>query len=183
VNGIPPDGQDAGSIAAEAISNLFAGSGWEPKGDPYDPQELWFELVRLAKNIIRSLQRRKENSIVANEGDLPHAESSLSDEFFFNNYPGNNISADQEAERNEAKERFDQFRGEFKDALGSEEDVKELFDCICEGGLKRDELADFLKITPQEVTNIRKRLDRRLEKFAAEHPNYPRSFIEEVKDV
>ena len=71
--GVVPDGHSADSIAAEAIALLFAGTNWQPKGRPYAPDELRFELMRLIQNIVRNLARRKENFEVSNEPDLSQA--------------------------------------------------------------------------------------------------------------
>jgi hypothetical protein len=181
--GVAPDGYDPGSIAAEAITQLFAGSGWEPKGNPYEQKELWFELARLARNIVRNLERRKENAIAINEHCLTHGEVEVEEESFFNNFSTYGPQPDTEAQLKEANSRLKKFQGEFDAALGADDELKQLFKCICEGWLKREEQADRLKVTVKQVTNARKRLDRRLEKFAADHPCYPRTFIWEIKNA
>ncbi len=58
--------------------------------------------------------------------------------------------------------------------------LQELFDCICVGIVKREEISELLGVEPQMVTNSRKRLDRRLAEFALNNPSYPATFIQEV---
>jgi hypothetical protein len=181
-NGVPPDGFNTDAIVAQAFGELFAGSGWEPKGNPYTRQELEYELKRLALNLVRRLERRKENVLTLNEPDLTHGEDT-SDELFFDNFAGNSPVPDGELERKEAKARLQQFQIEFITFLGPEKLPRQVFDCVCEGLTKRDEQAKRLGVSPQDITNARKRLDRKLDKFAEQHPQYPNQFINEVKDA
>jgi hypothetical protein len=182
-NGVPPDGHSAESVAGEAIARLFAGTDWQPKGKPYHPEELRFELMRIAQNTVRNLARRKENATVSSEPDLRHRDEEISEESFFSNFRSDSPPADAEAERDEAKAALTKFMGEFKVFLGSEKLLVRLFECIHAGILKRDEQAAFLGISAQDVTNARKRLDRRLEDFAKAHPNYPDALIQEIKNA
>jgi hypothetical protein len=181
--GVPPDGQTAQSIAADAVAALFGGTDWQPTGNPYSRQELEFELMRIVRNIIRNLERRKENSVVLNEPDLSHKDEDVSNETFFNNVGGNSPRADEEAQRSEAAALLKKFQDEFRVFLGPEDRLRNIFNCVCEGVVKRDEQAKLLSVTPQEITNARKRLDRKLDQFAEDRPNYPLVFIEEMKNA
>jgi len=178
--GIAPDGHNADSVAAEAIVQLFEGTNWQPEGHPYEPHELRYELMRLVQNIVRNLARRKENSTVSNELDLAHRDEELSDESYFGNLGGASPLADEEAQRNEAKLRLQRFQDEFHTFLDSDNPLNRLFDCICAGIVKREDQAKILAITPQDITNARKRLDRKLMEFAEIRPDYPDVFIQEL---
>lgn len=180
-NGVLPDGHSPESIAAEAVETLFVGTDWHPKGNPYSQQELYFELMRIVNNIVRKLERRKENRIVSSEQDLSYNDEELSSEPFFNNLGGLSPRADAEAQRHEGLTLLKKFQVEFQSFLGAEERLKQIFNCVCQGIVKRDEQAKFLSLTPQEITNARKRLDRKLDQFANDYPQYPSVFINEVK--
>src|SRR6185437_14721620 len=119
--GVVPDGHSADSIAAEAIAQLFTGTSWKPKGSPYAPDELRFELMRLIQNIVRNLARRKENSEVSNEPDLTHSDEELTGETYFSNLAGPSPRADEEAQRNEAGSRLREFQQEFRAFVGSDQ--------------------------------------------------------------
>lgn len=182
-NGIPPDGHDPESIVAEAFKELFAGSDWQPSGNPYTPDELQNELRRLAYNIVHRVDRRLENHLTVSGEDFSHSDDELREESFFNNVAGAHPQPDQEALRNEAVGLVKAFQNEFKTFLGIEQRLIAIFDCICKGITKRNDQAGLLNISPQEVTNARKRLDRKLDEFALHAPNYPKPFIRELKNA
>lgn len=182
-DGVPPYGHDANSVAQQAIQELFDGSGWQPEGQPYTHDELVSELKRLIRNTIKNLGRKKENHLISNEPDLVHKDEEIAAEIFFNNFPGNFPQPDGEISRREAEERLRKFQDEFRRFLADDERSTGIFNCICDGVTKRDDQATRLQITPQEITNARKRLDRKLDRFAETHPKYPLPFIMELKNA
>lgn len=182
-DGVPPYGHDANSLAQQAIQEIFDGSGWQPKGQPYSRDELIIELKRLVRNTIKNMGRRKENRLVSSEPDLVHKDEEIGAENFFNNFPGDFPQADGEISRKEAEERLRRFQDEVRRFLADDERSRGIFNCICDGVTKRDDQATQLQITPQEITNARKRLDRKLDRFAKAHPQYPLPFIMELKNA
>jgi hypothetical protein len=65
--------------------------------------------------------------------------------------------------------------------VGGEEAVEKLCVCLREGVVKRREIAARLRISVAEVTNCRKRLDRKLETLAETEAGIPRWVIDEWK--
>ncbi|GEM_PF-2805996 len=182
-DGVIPDGHGPESIATQAVETLFEDTEWQGSGNSYSRQELEFELKRIVHNIVRNLERRKENLIVSSEPDLSHHDDEIDGEAFFNNFDGNSPQPDGEADRHEALDLLAKFQSEFREFLGRDERLKQIFNCVCNGVVKRDDQATLLSITPQEITNGRKRLDRKLDQFAASSPHYPSAFIKEVKNA
>jgi hypothetical protein len=183
-HGVPPDGEDAQSIAADAIGQLFAGSSdWQPKSDPYTSEELEFELKCIVRATVRNLERRKENLSVSNEPDLSRSDEETAGESFFENFAGNTPQPDDDAMRRDALLRLQKFQAEFSAFLGADDKLLGIFKCVCAGNVKRDDQAKLLGLAPQEITNARKRLDRKLDQFAEARPEYPDVFIHEMKNA
>lgn len=174
-----PDGHDANSIAAEAIRQLFEGN-CQIDRLPYTSEQLGKEIMRLVSNLTHNLLRRKETAVTSSEHDLSPASEGEEEDFGFERIGGDSPQADKEAVRNEAKAKLARFKYEFMEFLGKDVVLQELFDCICVGIVKREEISELLGVEPQMVTNSRKRLDRRLAEFALNNPSYPATFIQEV---
>jgi len=68
----------------------------------------------------------------------------------------NKIAADNDAEQQNAK-----LLDLLMDELSDDKALMDLLGCLMDGIEKREEIAKALKITPDEVTNLRKRFDRR----------------------
>jgi len=176
-----PEGYDAESIANEAVAELFNGK-CRLKPD-YKREELGYELRRLVYNQVHRFQRRKETLLVRNEVDLTPAPLREQGRSIVEAVPGTDERPDEQAIRNEGWLIIRRFMREFSAFLAAEPELRGLFECICGGFEKREEIAERLGIKVRAVTNARKRLDRRLDEFGAGHPEYPREFIEEMKRV
>lgn len=177
-----PDGYDENSIAAEAIKQLFEGD-CRITSVPYTPRQLDNEIMRLVSNLTHTLLRRKETVLVRGEQELEPADEAGDQDCGWHCLKGDVPNAVEQSERAESKAKLELFKNEFTVFLGSEEMLKNLFDCIYSGILQREEIAILLEVEPKVVTNARKRLDRRLAEFALGHPNYPATFIEEMTNV
>lgn len=177
-----PDGYDENSIAAEAIKQLFEGDCRIPSV-PYSPDQLDNEIMRLVSNLAHTLLRRKETVLVRGEQELEPACEDGDQDCELHRVKGDVPDASERTERAEAQAKLDRFRCEFTAFLGSDAMLKNLFDCIGNGILQREEIAIILEVEPQVVTNARKRLDRRLAEFALGHPDYPATFIKEMTNV
>ena len=177
-----PDGYDENSIAAEAIKQLFEGD-CRITSVPYSAEQLNNEIMRLVSNLTHALLRRKETVLVRGEQELDPAGEEGDQDCGWLRLKGDHPNASEQSERAEAKAKLELFKIEFTAFLGSDEVLKSLFDCICNGILQREDIAIMLEVDPQMVTNARKRLDRRLTEFAVGHPNYPATFIEELTNV
>jgi hypothetical protein len=180
--GLLPDGHDANTIASDAIAQVYAGES-KLLAAPYAPAELQDELKRPVTNQLHNLYRRKENLKVRNEFDLlPRAENG-EQRSILESRAGDIPPADEEAMRKEGLAKLNAFREQFAKFLGEDQMLRDLFECIVVGILKREEIAEMLNVDPKVVTNARKRLDRRLADFAQAHPEYPKPFIQEMIDV
>ena len=180
-DGVLPDGHDPDSIVNEAVAELFNGN-CRLKPD-YQPQELRYELRRLVYNQVHRYVRRKETHLVKSEVDLTPVSLRELGRSILEKIPGRDEGPDEQAIRKEGRKLFRRFMVEFSAFLGKEQDLRDLFECLCEAFEKREEIAERLGVVVQTVTNARKRLDRRLDEFGDEHPGYPRMFIEEMKRV
>jgi hypothetical protein len=182
LDGVLPDGHDAESIVNEAVAELFNGK-CRLKGMDYTRDELRYELRRLVYNQVHRFNRRRETWLVKSEVDLTPVALREQGRSILERIPGTDEWPDQQAIRHEGRKLFRRFMAEFSAFLGEEQDLRNLFGCLCGAFEKREEIAKRLGVEVQVVTNARKRLDRRLDEFGAEHPEYPRVFIEEMKRV
>ena len=180
-NGVLPEGYDPESIANEAVAELFNGK-CQLKPD-YKPEELRYELRRLVYNQVHRFNRRKETWLVRSEVDLTPAPLREQGRSILDELPGTDEWPDAQAIRNEGRLIIRRFIGEFSAFLWEEQDLRNLFECICGAFEKREEIARQLGVEVQVVTNARKRLDRRLDEFGTGHPAFAREFIEEMKRV
>jgi len=176
-----PEGYDPESIANEAVAALFNGKC--RLSPDYKPEELGYELRRLVYNQVHRFQRRKETHLVKSEVDLTPVALREEGRSILELLPGTDRWPDEQAIRNEGWAIIRRFIGEFSAFLREEQDLRNLFECICGAFEKREEIAERLGIEVQAVTNARKRLDRRLDEFGTGHPEYAVEFIEEMKRV
>ena len=180
-NGVLPDGHDAQSMVNEAVAELFNGK-CRLRLD-YNREELRYELRRLVYNQVHRFNRRKETWLVRSEVDLTPAPLREQGRSILDELPGTDEWPDAQAIRNEGRLIIRRFMGEFSAFLWEEQDLRNLFECICGAFEKREEIAAQLGVEVQAVTNARKRLDRRLDEFGTGHPAYAKEFIEEMKRV
>jgi len=59
----------------------------------------------------------------------------------------------------------------FIKTISDDAQLTSLLECLGAGILKREEIAQYLEITPAEVTNLGKRMKRREEEFASKNPD------------
>jgi hypothetical protein len=177
-----PDGYDENSIAAEAIKQLFKGD-CRITSVPYTKEQLDKEIMRLVANLAHALLRRQETILTRTEQDLEPASEENDRDCEMHRIKDDDLSPQQKAERSEAKAKLDRFKSAFNDYLDGDAQLTGVFDCVCNGIVQREEIAVLLDVTPQTVTNARKRLDRKLTNFASKHPEYPQIFIQEMIDV
>lgn len=179
-DGVLPDGYDASGIAAEAISDLLSGKHpWRRQGSSYTQEELWHELMRLASQLVRKLWGWAENTTtdVYDEPDT----TKLSKQG--NPYASGELHPNQLAERREAQALLAKFRQSLSEYLADEALLAGLVECAFRGESRREKIAQFLRVSPQEVTNARKRLERRLAEYAQLHPECPITLIQELTNA
>jgi RNA polymerase sigma factor (sigma-70 family) len=161
-----PGGAEARDIVMESIGDVIAGV--RRAGPEVD-------LVAFLKQVIRSkishLVRSAENR--RTERLDPMSSDKELDQEIANRRP-EALIADTEVVSREAEEINSRLLSLLIDELSAEPDLQRIIECNLEGIFKREDIATRLGKTPSEVTNMKKRLDRRLAefriKYASENP-------------
>ena len=168
--GVLPEGFDANSVAAEAV---LAALKVEARLAPgWTRERLMNELKRKVSNEVRRLHKLKERREVRSEWDVlvPAESGELRSVFDWmvgrslgggrspigKGSPGWDDQQVQDKVRKETEQRI-------AEALRGEE--AKLFGCLRAGLVKRRVIATRLGMSVTEVTNCRKRLDRKLDEL------------------
>jgi hypothetical protein len=163
-SGVLPRGYEATSIAAEAISEVFAGKCELAAG--YEPEELKRGLERLIVRQVDRLRHLKENAVLRNEGDLtPLATTKDGDLRIREALDGKSTRPDQVAAEVEKRTELARFKRRARAMLGADRDAQGIFSCLCEGVVKRSAIGARLGMGRLAVKNARKRLERKLRKL------------------
>lgn len=80
-------------------------------------------------------------------------------------------TSDQAVVASELSEIAHEIAIKFTKTISDDAQLTSLLECLGAGILKREEIAQYLEITPAEVTNLRKRMKRREEEFASKNPD------------
>jgi hypothetical protein len=163
-SGVLPQGFDANSVAAEVVMMALQGRARVVPG--WTRERLMNELKRKVSNEVRQLHKLKERGAVRSEWDLvrPGESGTLRSVFagMKAQYKGGSGWDDGQVRDKVRKET--ELR--IAEALrGEDERVKKLFECLRAGVVKRRVIAERLGISVGEVTNSRKRLDRKLDEL------------------
>ena len=169
-----PEGYDANSVAAEVIRQVLQGKARLAVG--WTRERLVMELQRKVSNEVRRLHKLQEASKMRSEWEvlLPKANGELRSVFDelkgrIGAWPDPGPWRARQKARQEAEARI-------AGALG-EGDEGRVFGCLREGMVKRREIAAKLGMSVVEVTNCRKRLNRKLDELVG----IPQWVIEEWK--
>jgi hypothetical protein len=169
-----PEGQDAEGVAAAAAAAMLGGScrmvlGWTRK-------RVESMLEQQVEREIHRLNSLKEAAATRSEWDILPPDEHNEPQTIFEEKSGaqadgfeEKVSADEAAARAEAIKEIDRF-------LAGDELARGIFQCLCEEVTKREEMAARLAVTVKEISAARKRLERKLAEFAAEHPEYAEAF-------
>ena len=164
--GVLPDGYDAPSIAAEALSGLLRKISTRPIETPYSLKELLEDLQGRVRALVNRLHHRKENSLLSNEPDLApilteDGETASLVEIVPTAQPG----PAEELQASEEGREIERLQRQFNDFLSEDQPVKDLFGCLCDGITKRAAIARKLGLPVRQVKNASIRLKRRLAEF------------------
>jgi hypothetical protein len=135
-------------------------AGWTRK-------RLVTELKRKVSNEVRRLHKLKEAAATRSEWEVlkPDANGEVRSVFDLMRGkraagpPNEALVPDRDKERKEAELMI------AEKLQGGDEEVEKMFSCLREGIVKRREIAAKLGIDVDEVTNCRKRLDRKLDEL------------------
>jgi hypothetical protein len=175
-----PEGYDANSIASEVIDRALRGKARLVRG--WTLERLEKELQRLVSNEVRRLHKRMETRVMRSEWEVLSPNERNEPRSVFDQMKATGSSgweckvADRKArERQGAEQRIAAELGE-NDRLAGK-----LFDCLCAGVMKRRKIAVKLGISVEEVTNCRKRLNRKLEELTKTDAAVPRWVVEMIR--
>jgi len=164
--GVMPDGNEAKSIANEAIGELFAGNC--RLGMPYTREELEKEFERLVHQQVDRLHRRKENVVLRNIPDLAPLPANEDGEelSMLELMAASGPRADEETSENEQSGLLAKFREEARAYLRPDKEAQAVFECICDEVTKRSKIAARLGLDGLQVKNAHKRMKRMLKSYA-----------------
>jgi hypothetical protein len=141
--GQPLDGKDPADFASEALIDVLMGD------EPWDSTR-----YKLRSHLYFVVRKKIYNA--ARRHDATHVFHADNDEEL------SNVTVlfpfDGEVESEDLIERFLKF-------LDGEDDLQLLIHCMRDGSLKRREIAQSLGLTPDQVTNLGKRLHRKAQEF------------------
>ena len=176
-----PEGYDANSVAAEAIAGALRGEvrlalGWTR-------ERLLGTLQRKVSHEVRRLHKLKEAGGMRSEWDIlePGPDGQVRSVFdqMAARTSGSEVDGAKWAAEDKVRREAELRIGER--LRGGDEMVEKLFGCLRAGVVKRRDIAARLGISVPEVTNCRKRLDRKLEELGRTEEGLPRWVIEEWK--
>jgi hypothetical protein len=175
-----PEGYDANSVAAEVIAAALRGE--VPLALGWTRERLMKILQTKVSHEVRRLHKLKEAGGIRSEWSVLAPKVNGEPRSVFDQMRGRVSGKVDEAEMQaREKARKDAELRIAAALVGGEEAVEKLFGCLREGIVKRREIAARLGISVAEVTNCRKRLDRKLETLAETEAGIPRWVIEEWK--
>jgi hypothetical protein len=161
--GVLPEGHDGNSVAAEVIEGMLMGKcrlalGWTR-------ERFARELERRIRNEVRRLASLKEASKMRSEWDILPPDADDEPQSIFDWLPGAIADPGEEAEGHEEEEWREQVRADFSEYLKENAEARNVFNCLCDGVVKRREIAQRLGMSVGSVTAARKRLERKVEDF------------------
>src|SRR5436190_11350380 len=164
--GVLPEGYDANSIAAEVIQGMLTGKcrlalGWTR-------ERFVKELQRRIRNEVRRLASLIEASKMRNEWDLLPLDEEDEPQSIFDGMPGSTADPREVAEQNEEDAWREKVRADLNEHLRDDKEAQGVFNCLCEGVVKRRKIAERLGMSVEAVTAARKRLERKVEDYKYE---------------
>ena len=132
--------------------------------------------MRLASQEVKNLLVRSENRTTDSYDEPDVTGQSKGDNLYASDKP----QPDQDAEKHEAQAQLAEFRSSLTGFLANEPLLVALVECAFKGESRREEIARSLHVSPQQITNARKKLERRLAEYALLHPQYPFTLLQEI---
>ncbi|HWX21138.1 MAG TPA: hypothetical protein VN578_14660 [Candidatus Binatia bacterium] len=183
-SGVLPEGYDANSVASEVITSALEGKARLAPGWTRD--RLMRELERKVSNEVRRLHKLQEAGRIRSEWEILPADANEQPRSVFEkmegkvgSWPRNGVDEARFQARDKERKEAELLIAE--KLRGEDEAVEKLFGCLRDGVVKRREIAAKLGISVGEVTNCRKRLNRKLEEIGKMEAGCPQWVIEEWK--
>jgi len=158
-----PEGQDANGVASEVVAAVLAGKCQLALG--WTRERLEREIQRRISNEIRRLYALKETAGTRNEWDILGVEEDQKLQTIFHWIPGSLEDGREAAATNEEDQEREGVKKRLEARLGADEKAKGVLNCLCDGVVKRREIAARLGISVQAVTAARKRLERKVKEY------------------
>jgi len=161
--GVLPEGSDANSVASGVVQAALQGEARLAPG--WTRERLMDELKRKVSNEVRRLHKLTETRAMRNEWDvLPPKVSGQLRSVFAGMKGHPSVGGWDDGQVREKVRKETELR--IAEALrGGDESIERLFGCLLAGIVKRRDIAVRLGIRVTEVTNCRKRLDRKLDEL------------------
>ena len=162
--GVLPSGYDAGSVAAEAVEEVFR----EVEAGSLAPnlKELKRALRRCARKIINRLHHRMENEVMVSECDLNPIFKDYGEVIGpLEMFPGQEPDPAEVLMAKEDAAEFEQLKLQFKALLDRDQLLKDLFASLCAGIIKREAIARELGLPVKAIKNAQERLNRHVAEF------------------
>lgn len=160
-DGDMPEGKEAQDIVQDAIDDLFSGKrAWDPDSYP----DLFAHLQSVIDSKVSAFVRSRANRRLRSEAVLSAAatldddEPSLLDTMTSPKPGPEEIALEEEEER-----RSEDFAVSTLCSLDDDPEAQKVLEAIFEGLTKRADIATRAGISVKSVSNIKKRLQRRLE--------------------
>ncbi len=178
-SGVLPEGQDANGLASEIVAWVLEGKcrlalGWTR-------HRLEKELRRLVSNEVRRLHALAEASEMRSEWNVLPAGEEGKRRSVFRGLAGNLRDGAEEVVREEAEQKLEAIEGRIAKLLDGDSVAKGIFKCVCDGVVRRSEIASRLGIEAAAVSAGRKRLNRKLDELVRKGAISEKAFVEELK--
>jgi hypothetical protein len=159
-NGRLPGAREAHDIVMETVQDFLDETR---NADPALPLVSVLKMVIKSKvsHLLDGLENRTTVEIVETEEEA----DSRPEDFF----PDTQARPDEVAATKDAEAQNSKLLDLLLDELSDDDALFNILGCLIDGLSKRDEIAKALAMTPREVTNHGKRLDRRLAQFREKH--------------
>lgn len=153
--GVLPGGCDAEDIVDQVIAEILQGKGRLVPGWTW--QKVQREVERLVSQRIRVMHRLREAAVMRSEWEFDEDGRSVLEGIVDEN--GNGVEAA------EGREEVERRIKSVEEHLGGDGKLVELFRCWLDGVKGSAEIAQRLGVGEAEVSRLRKRLERKLEKL------------------
>lgn len=155
-----PEGLEPKDIAFISISKVIEGR-W--RLDPEKHSDLYHYLTSVIDSVISKRATSWANRHIRNESVIESQDPTKKKRNFDRQKAGSNPEEDMLAQ--ELEQAADDFFWAFHNYLKNEPFLQKIIEQIFEGRYKRREVADALGVTETRITNGKKRLQRKIDKF------------------
>jgi DNA-binding CsgD family transcriptional regulator len=162
--GVVPGGLDGEDVANQVMAEVLSGKGRIAQG--LVKSRLLLELKRLISGRVRVLHGRKETSLVRSEWEVSPVKDGEEPISVFEGVCGTELDAGEAVTQRERSMANQHAARAMEMKLGSDDALRRIFQCLRAGILTSEEIAERLGMDKASVARGRRRLARRLRRFA-----------------